>query len=337
MNKNHSFDPSLGLKTLLTNRAKGVEDKPPESPYIASSSPRPAYELEVEEISGDESPVMVYFEPLKVESISDDDADEGGAGNTGGGGETTGGGDDMEISPDNENENCVIEVNVETASFIPAAGPMMGPHPPHHHLPPHHPAFLPGFFPHPLPPPHMGAFPPFHHHPFSHHMMLPPGPTHSPPPPPNRQRDGSRRHYDSPPGPFIKDHQVSRPPNGYIGSRWHSSRSYSKSKVLRNFSSPKNKTEGISQDVLFKAMEQLRLILLNDVHKKIVESSAYPVLDSYWEKREKEVRKGEGEGVREGGVGRRDGEGGREEWEGGGKKQLTVDFLAANCCTDALK
>ena len=37
-------------------------------------------------------------------------------------------------------------------------------------------------------------------------------------------------------------------------------------------------------------MEQLRLILLNDVHKKIVENSAYPVLDSHWEKREKEVR-----------------------------------------------
>ena len=36
-------------------------------------------------------------------------------------------------------------------------------------------------------------------------------------------------------------------------------------------------------------MEQLRLILLNDVHKKIVENSAYPVLDSHWEKREKEV------------------------------------------------
>lgn len=63
--------------------------------------------------------------------------------------------------------------------------------------------------------------------------------------------------------------------------------------MLRNFSSPKNKTESISQDVLFKAMEQLRLILLNDVHKKIVESSAYPVLDAHWEKREKEKREKE--------------------------------------------
>ena len=59
--------------------------------------------------------------------------------------------------------------------------------------------------------------------------------------------------------------------------------------MLKGFSSPKNKRESIGQDVLYKAMEQLRLILLNDVHKKIVENSAYPVLDSHWEKREKEV------------------------------------------------
>ena len=59
--------------------------------------------------------------------------------------------------------------------------------------------------------------------------------------------------------------------------------------MLKGFSPPKNKRESISQDVLCKAMEQLRLILLNDVHKKIVENSAYPVLDSHWEKREKEV------------------------------------------------
>lgn len=58
---------------------------------------------------------------------------------------------------------------------------------------------------------------------------------------------------------------------------------------MKNFSSPKSKVESISQDVLFKAMEQLRLILLNDVHKKIVESSSYPVLDSHWEKREEKV------------------------------------------------
>lgn len=285
VNTDCTFDPSLGLKTLLADKSKAsvAVAAPLATKYVASSSPRPAYELEVEEISGDESPVMVYFEPLKVESISDDDA-----GGEGGAGAIVGGGDDMEIS-DNENEDNVIEVNVETGgNFIPTAGPMMGPHP--MHLPPHPPAFLPGFFP-PMPPPPMGGFPPFHHHHFSpHHMMPPPGPTQSPPPLPERQRNRSRRYYDSPPGPFIKDHQVSRPPNGYIGSRWHSSRSYSKSKVLRNFPIPKDKTEAISQDVLFKAMEQLRLILLNDVHKKIVESSAYPVLDLYWEKREKEVR-----------------------------------------------
>ena len=289
VNSDHTFDPSLGLKTLLTTMGEGAKSS--NVPYAASASPRPAYELEVEEISGDESPVMVYFEPLKVESISDDENNEGVAG-----GVSTGGGDDMEIDSDNENEqNNLIEVNVETARYFPTVEPMMGPHP--HHMPPHPPFHHPNFYPHPLPPPHPGAFPPMH----PHFMMFPP--SHSPPPQHGGRRRGSpRRHYDSPPGPFIKDHQVPRPPNGYIGSvsRFPPSRSFSKSKVLRNFSSPKNRTEIISQDVLFKAMEQLRLILLNDVHKKIVESSAYPVLDSHWEKRENEVGGGGGRGGREG-------------------------------------
>ena len=110
------------------------------------------------------------------------------------------------------------------------------------------------------------------------HVML--RPPHEPMMPP--------RPYRNSPPPFINDVPISRPPNGYIG-RHPPSRSFSKSKMLRGFSSPKNKRESISQDVLYKAMEQLRLILLNDVHKKIVENSAYPVLDSHWEKREKEV------------------------------------------------
>ena len=278
----HIFEPSLGLQTLL-NRTSTTEGVGGTKPCLALSSPRPAYEPEVEEISGDESPVMVYFEPLKVESISDDDEM---------------GGDDMEIS-DNENEqDNVIELNVNTVRVFPPAGPMMGPHllhhmpHPHFHAGPPHPNFFP-LHHGPLPPPPLpGTFPlhpPLPHFHPHHHLMFP---GHSPPPPHGRRRgDGPRRHYNSSSTPFIKDHQVSRPPNGYIGSvsRFPPSRSFSKSKVLRNFSSPKNKTESISQDVLFKAMEQLRLILLNDVHKKIVESSAYPVLDAHWEKREKEV------------------------------------------------
>lgn len=247
---------------------------------MASSSPRPAYELEVEEISGDESPVMVYFEPLKVESISDDDGDA-----------MVMGGDDMEISDNENDQDDVIELNVETARVFPAES-MLRPHP-HPHMP--HPSFHPGlpfFSPHghPLP----GTFPLHPPHPnFPPHLILP---SHSPPPAhrPGRRRggDSSRRPYESPPHPFTKDRKEPLPPrNGYIrsGSRFPPSRSFSKSKVLRNFPSPRNRTESISQDVLFKAMEQLRLILLNDVHKKIVESSSYPVLDAHWEKREKEV------------------------------------------------
>ena len=306
---NHTFDPSLGLKTLLIDRQKaltsGTADLRKSESSRPSTPPRPApYELEVEEISGDESPVMVYFEPLKVESISDDDG-------SGGGGDGAGGGDDMEISDNETEQDNVIEVNVKTARLYPM-GPMMGPHlPPHMAPPPPLPPFLPphpGFFP--PPPPHpLEGFPPFpphhahhhhphhhhHHHHFSHHhMMFPPGPSRSPPPPSGGRRGGeSRRHRDAPsPGPIIKDHVgSSRPPNGYIGSdsRFPPSRSFSKSKVLRNFPSPKSKAESISQDVLFKAMEQLRLILLNDVHKKIVERSAYPMLDMYWTKREEEV------------------------------------------------
>jgi hypothetical protein len=111
-------------------------------------------------------------------------------------------------------------------------------------------------------------------------MMLHPPPPHEP----------VRPHpfHNSPPPHFINDIHPSRLPNGYIG-RHPPSRSFSKSKMLKGFSPPKNKRESISQDVLCKAMEQLRLILLNDVHKKIVENSAYPVLDSHWEKREKGV------------------------------------------------
>lgn len=39
------------------------------------------------------------------------------------------------------------------------------------------------------------------------------------------------------------------------------------------------------QDVLYCALEQLSRILLRDVEKKLVESSAFPVLDQVWDKR----------------------------------------------------
>ena len=328
----HVFDPSLGLRTLLAAKASAMsssnssstvphsgatpsatsslvtssttatavrtsQDQSKSFPYVGSSSPCPvssAYELEVEEISGDESPVMVCFEPLKVETISDDDMELSG--------------DDMEVCSDDENaQDNVIEVNVKTSqppmipTFAPRGHPPGLPRPPFppdmrpDHPPPPPPPL--GFFPpHPPgapfpPPPHLHPPPgppgrpdfefisPPHHPPLPPHMML------HPPHEPVRPR---LTYHNSPPS-FINDVPISRLPNGYIG-RHPPSRSFSKSKMLKGFSSPKNKREGISQDVLYKAMEQLRLILLNDVHKKIVENSAYPVLDSHWEKREKEVQ-----------------------------------------------
>ena len=322
----HVFDPALGLQTLLaakalssntakassSNTAKSLSSnaapapavtsslvttsssssnkskQDQSSPYVGSASPRPvssAYELEFEEISGDESPVMVCFEPLKVETISDDDmklSDE-----------------DMEMCSDDDNaQESVIEVHVKTTSqapAIPTSAPML---PPHGHPVMPHPPFPPnsgppppppmGFFP---PPPPGAPFPPHHLHPPPPpppDFISPPHPTHPPHMMLHPPHEPVRPHpfQDSP--PFINDVPINRLPNGYIG-RHPPSRSFNKSKMLRGFSSPKNKRETISQDVLYKAMEQLRLILLNDVHKKIVENSAYPVLDSHWEKRDKEV------------------------------------------------
>ena len=327
----HVFDPSLGLRTLLAAKAaasmslstsnsiptssapaatssqattvKTDRDQPSSkaSPYVGSSSPRPislTYDIEVEEISGDESPVMVCFEPLKVETISDDDMNLSG--------------EDMEMCSDDENaQDNVIEVNVKTSQtpMMPATGPMLGPHghpgmphppfPPemgptsvgHPHPPPPPPPL--GYYPPPppgapFPPPHLPPLPPRCHPDFE--FISPPHPARPPhmmlhPPHPEPVHP---HHYHNSPPPFINDVPISRLPNGYIG-RHPPSRSFSKSKMFKGFSSPKSKRESISQDVLYKAMEQLRLILLNDVHKKIVENSAYPVLDSHWEKREKEV------------------------------------------------
>ena len=295
------FNPSLGLQTLLANQ-RPMGDGGTKSSVVPYVALRPTYELEVEEISGDESPVMVYFEPLKVESISDDD-----------GGVVEGGGADMDISDNENDQDNVIELNVETAPRILSVNmgvnPMLGPHLPFH-MP--HLSFIPGppsnFFPPPAPhlpppPPHLppgySIQPPYNFTP--HIPIFPPmgahkqhslgGQQQQPSSSHARKRDGARRRFDSPPRHFIKDHQVLRHPNGYIGSvsRFPPSRSFSRSKVLRKFSSPASPTEKISQDVLFKAFEQLRLILHNDVNKKIVESSAYPVLEEHWEKREKEV------------------------------------------------
>ena len=305
---NSHFDPSLGLQTLLANRNTTTTSMPLDassspSPYVAVS-PGPttataaantsSYELEVEEISGDESPVMVYnssFEPLKVESVSDDEDTNMDMG-----------GDDMEVCSDDENaQDSVIEVNVppvvQPHVFPPMIGGMIPPPP----LPPHFPPGPQpppphGFFPHRPPPPGAPPFPPPPSHPppphgpdfIPPHIPLPPPPTHHcrdaiPPlpdmlPPP-------------PPAPFVKDFpSANQLPNGYMN--YSSSPRFSSNRVRsnRNLPPPKNKKESISQEVLTKALDQLRAILLNDVQKKLIESYAYSALDSYWEKRAKEVR-----------------------------------------------
>lgn len=236
----HTFDPSLGLKSLLARKMDSTQ-----SP---SSIPNSNYELEVEEISGDESPVMVYFEPLEVECVSDDD-------------EIGGGGDDMEVCSDDESSN-VIELNVK-ASIFPAQEPLLPP--PRMMFPP------PAFFPRPFPP-HLPFLPPppHRHHP---HMPNPMG-----------------LPFPALPHLLFLDDRTPMA-NGYSRRPTHlaPSRLLSKSKLFRSLPSPTNKKETVSQDVLLKALEQLRMIVLNDVQKKIVESSAYPVLDSHWERRQKAV------------------------------------------------
>ena len=97
-------DPSLGLQTLLSSKGASTtrSEAAPASPPCQAVSPSPmAYEPEVEDISGDDSPVMVYNTPydLQVESVSDDDE-----------GTAHGGGDDMEVC--SEDEDNVIELNV---------------------------------------------------------------------------------------------------------------------------------------------------------------------------------------------------------------------------------
>lgn len=108
------YDPTLGLQTLLktnslSNVSQGSAQSLLKSDFISNiSAPSPHlssanYELEVEEISGDDSPIMVYkgdFEPLQLESVSDVDS--------------VAGGDDMEVCSDDETPQ--IELNVKPTS-----------------------------------------------------------------------------------------------------------------------------------------------------------------------------------------------------------------------------
>lgn len=178
-----------------------------------------------------------------------------------------------------EDEDNVIEVNVVPMSRKPVPLPPILPsHPP---LPP--PLPPPGFPP-PRPPPFFPQQPPPHRGPaqFLHHRPPPPQifPPHPRPPPTIPPG------FKSPPQPpFL------HPPNGFVDNYTPSARllpsSRSAGKIKRDLvPPPKDKKEGISRSVMYKALEQLRMILINDVQKKLVERYAYRALENYWEKME---------------------------------------------------
>ena len=238
------FDPSLGLQTLLksnsmsnvshgctpsilkNNSVTGVSHAP-SSPHFSSGN----YELEVEEISGDDSPIMVYksdFEPLQLESISDVDS--------------TAGGDDMEVCSDDEVTQIELNVKPTRASTVNTMQQIM--------FPPclrEDRVYVSGMAP---------AFA---------HLQLPTPSMHFTPPLPAHSSDL----YEPPVATESSSHLSLAGRHG--GSKLQ--------KVLVN-----NTKEAISVEVLVKALEQLKAILLNDVQKKLVEASAFSVLDGFWDK-----------------------------------------------------
>ena len=174
-----------------------------------------------------------------------------------------------------EDEDNVIELNVVPASRKPVPLPPMLPSHPPPPLPPPPPGFPPPpFFPQ-QPPPHRGPTQFLHQPP-----LFPPPPR--PPHPPNVIPPG----FKSPPHPpFL------HPPNGFMDSFAPATRllpsSRSAGKIKRDLvPPPRDKKEGIGRDVMYKALEQLRMILINDVQKKLVERYAYRVLENFWEKSE---------------------------------------------------
>ena len=171
-------------------------------------------------------------------------------------------------------EDNVIEVNVVPALRKPLPLPPMLPPP----LPPPPPGFPPPpqplpFFPQRPPPPQFLPPPP---------QMFPPPPRLPPPPPPPSMLPG----FKSPPHPPYLP-----PPNGFVDSFSPHTRllpsSRSAGKIKRDLAPPpRDRREGIGRDVMYKALEQLRLILINDVQKKLVERYAYRALENFWEKTE---------------------------------------------------
>ncbi len=219
-----------------------------------------SYEMEFEEISGDESPVMVYNTQIEIEEISSDEeiVRNERAGQSRNNGETGTGSDDMDISDEDvsHNEN-LIELNVKpvTKTITQYLNTMT---PPQMILPP-----IPPMYPPPLPP--IGFFPP--KPPFHPPEMFPP------------------------PRPPVMPPIV----NGYQEKSFRIQekiRRYTPTKQWR-VPTASNRRERHGQNVLYRVLEQLASVLLRDYEKKVVEYAAYPVLDRFWEKCEKERRERE--------------------------------------------
>lgn len=277
------FDPTLGLQGLLhstetVTAPATVTAAPPLSDFVPVSPPEdqdPAIsvvspaDIEVEEISGDESPEMVYLYSsdkgssnkketykVKVEQLSSDD---------------------MEMS-DDDNVDTVIEVNpASSVKSHPPAAPM-----------PRHLPYMDCRPPPPLPPP-------IHpNHMFPHPVGMPPSlpfkpPPGAPPPPPP--------FFDPTVPPFHPPPHRLPPPgfHPYGGSPYHrppmyplpKGNSHKRSAVLGT----KEFLDDMKREVMIHVCQQLRDVLLRDMRKKLVESSAFDSLDSFWERRERMVRK----------------------------------------------
>ena len=277
------FDPTLGLQGLLHSTETIIAPAtataaPPPSDFVPVSPPEdqdPAISvvspagIEVEEISGDESPEMVYLYSsdkgssnkketykVKVEQLSSDD---------------------MEMS-DDDNIDTVIEVNpASSVKSHPPAAPM-----------PRHLPYIDCRPPPPLPPP-------IHpNHMFPHPAGMPPSlpfkpPPGAPPPPPP--------FFDPTVPPFHPPPHRLPPPgfHPYGGSPYHrppmyplpKANSHKRSAVLGT----KEFLDDMKREVMIHVCQQLRDVLLRDMRKKLVESSAFDSLDSFWERRERMVRK----------------------------------------------
>ena len=240
------YDPSLGLQTLLkTNSLSNVSQGSAQSlmkidivsnisapsPHLSSAN----FELEVEEISGDDSPIMVYksdFEPLQLESVSDVDS--------------VAGGDDMEVCSDDETTQIELNVKPTSVSALNIVQPLL-----------HHVVFPPCLREDHV---YVSSIPPS----FAH-LQLPSPSIHFIPPLPSLSSELMQDSYEA---PLVCDLDSRHPTHKY---------------PMREKTVLDTK-QAISLEVLVKALEQLKAILLNDVQKKLVEASAFSALDGFWDK-----------------------------------------------------